>query len=88
MIDIDPSTHYGTKKISSLEDMELIQIVQNLNKVEAERDKAGKHSKFNEDRMVNGKMLKKMEFPPLSENYLKMKNALVAELEKRDIKLG
>lgn len=84
----DKVPKYGTKVITDMHDLELIQVVQNLNSVEAAREKASKHQKFNEDSIVNGKMLKKMEFPPLSENYLNMKKALVAELEKRNIKLG
>jgi len=52
---------YGTREIKDICDLELVQIVINLNNIEAERDKASKHPKFNEDRMINGKNLKKME---------------------------
>lgn len=78
---------YANKEISTLLDLELVQIVINLNKVEAEREKASKHPKFNEDRMINGKNLKKMEFPPLTENYVNMKKELIAELKKRNLEI-
>lgn len=79
---------YGTKEISDMHDLDLIQVVQNLNKVEADRIKASKHPKFNEDSLVNGKVLKRLEFPPLTENYLKMKQALLDELKLRNITIG
>ena len=78
---------YGTREIKDICDLELVQIVINLNNIEAERDKASKHPKFNEDRMINGKNLKKMEFPSLTENYINMKQSLITELKKRNLDL-
>lgn len=75
---------YKDREISSIPLLELIQIINWLNSIEAEREKASKHPKFNQDRVVDGRMLKKMEFPSLSPQYLEMKKALTDELEKRN----
>jgi hypothetical protein len=78
---------YGTKEITELLDIELVQIVQNLNSVEKAREKASKHPKFNEDRIINGRNLKKMEFPSLTPQYLEMKQELLNELKKRKLEI-
>ena len=75
---------YLNREISDIPTLELAQILNYLNSVEQEREKAAKHPKFTQDRNVNGKMLKKMEFPPLSSQYLEMKKSLTEELEKRN----
>jgi len=74
---------YRDKEISDIPTLELAQILNYLNSIEQEREKAAKHPKFTQDRNVNGKMLKKMDFPPLSAQYIEMKKALADELEKR-----
>lgn len=75
---------YKDREISSIPTLELIQIVNYLNSIEAEREKAASHPKFTQDRVIDGRMFKKMEFPSLSAQYIEMKKALTDELEKRN----
>lgn len=74
---------YGGKELSeySLWDLHLIE--KNIKEAEDKREKASKHIKFNADREQNGKKVSKMEFPPINPEFLKLKEALEAEIRKR-----
>lgn len=75
---------YKNREISDIPTLELIQIINYHNNIEQEREKAASNPKFTQDRNVNGKMLKKIDFPPLSASYLEIKKALTDELAKRE----
>lgn len=64
----------GNKEISALTDQELIAAYNNCGQVEKQRDEASKHEKF-----------KKMEFPPPNPAYIKLKEAIVEEMNKRKL---
>lgn len=63
---------YNGKLISehSLWDLGIIE--KSLNEAIAKREKASQHSKFN-----------KMEFPPINPEFLKLKEAVEAEIRKK-----
>lgn len=74
---------YNNRDIDQLLDTELIQICKSVNETLAKRNAASKHDKFNKN--IGTK--KKMEFPPINPEYLKLKNALFDELNKRKLTL-
>lgn len=73
------------KEIKDLSDMELVQAHNTCVVQEHSRLEASQHEKFNKDRTINGKKILKMEFPPINENFLKLKQALETEINKRGL---
>ncbi len=78
---------YGSTEIKDMLDIELVQACLNMNNAEARRQRASNHEKFNTDREIDGKLVKKMEFPPINPEFLKLKDALFNELNNRKLKL-
>lgn len=67
---------YGNQEISDMGHWELAEAYNKIVNAEAERNEASKHDKFN-----NGS--KKMEFPPINPEFVKLKNEIEKELKKR-----
>lgn len=63
---------YNGKPLSAYELSELITIGKNLKDAEAKREEASKHPKF-----------QKMQFPPPNPEFLKLKNAVIEEIRKK-----
>lgn len=64
----------GNKKVSELTDEQLKAVYANCGQVEKKRVEAAKHDKFN-----------KIQFPQINPNFIKLKNDLKSELEKRKL---
>ena len=77
---------YRDKEISQLWDNELLAGYSSLLHQENERNKAASHEKFNKDRNINGRMVKKLEFPPANPAFLKLKQEMLNEINKRKLK--
>jgi hypothetical protein len=75
---------YLGKEISnySLQELELIWL--GLKAAEDKRIEASKHIKFNEDREIRGKKIPKMEFPPINPEFVKLKNEIQLEIERKE----
>lgn len=71
-------TIYKGKPLSEFTDWELEQCNYEFAQAEAERENASKHHKFDK---INNK--KAMDFPPPNPQYLKLKEAINLEFEKR-----
>lgn len=74
---------YGGKPLSQYSLWELGQFKANIEKAEEQREKASKHVKFNEDRVINNKTVQKINFPDPNPNYFKIKEAIEEEIRKR-----
>lgn len=79
---------YAGKEISNFWDDELISIWHSLDKQEKERSLAAQHEKFNSDRMINGKSVKKIDFAPSNPNFIALKEAIKNEIDKRKLKVN
>lgn len=81
---------WGTKEIVDMHSLELIQAYSTCLAQEKTREVASKHDKFTKDRkdLATGKEIKKMEFPPPNPLFLKVKQELINELNKRNIQIG
>lgn len=69
---------YGIREISDLDDWTLLGAYDKCGQAERLRKKANAHEKFNDDK-------KKMEFPPINPEFIKMKNEIEKELKKRNL---
>lgn len=69
---------YGGKSISAYSLWELGQFLKRMEAAEDKREAASKHKKFDK---ANNKQA--MEFPPLNPEYLKIKEAIVEEIRKK-----
>lgn len=78
---------FGLKEISDLTDAELIGALQNCRASLDKRKLASEHDKFNSDREVNGKTIRKMEFPPINPQFILMLDEILAEIEKRKLEV-
>ena len=74
---------YLGKEISDypLQELELIWL--SLKAAVDKREEASKHIKFNEDREIRGKRVPKMNFPPPNPEFLKLKEAIELEIERK-----
>jgi hypothetical protein len=78
---------YGLSEISDLTDIELVSALQNCRDSLDQRKKASEHDKFHKDREVNGKTVRKMEFPPINLQFILMLDEILAEIEKRKLEV-
>jgi hypothetical protein len=62
---------------------QLVHVAEELMRVEAKRILASNHEKFNKDRTINGRIVKKMDFPSVNPNFTKLKHAVELELKER-----
>jgi len=69
------------KEISELDDWTLTEAYNNCGQAERQREKASQHTKFNADTDKR----KKMEFPPINPQFVKMKNEIEIEMKKRKL---
>lgn len=69
---------YSGKPLSSYSLWDLGKIEQNLKTALEKREKAGQHHKFDK---VNNK--KALDFPPTNPEFLKLKDAVEAEIRKK-----
>lgn len=74
---------YKGKDLKDFSDWELELATHELVEAEKKREQASKHVKFNEDRIVNGNKVPKMDFPAPNPEYLKLKKAIMGEFENR-----
>lgn len=74
---------YGDKEISEIRLWDLGVILENMKNAQDRRERASRHVKFNEDREINGKKVKKLDFPPINPEFLKLMEAIELEIEKR-----
>lgn len=75
---------YLNKELSEYSLWDLGQIKSELDAAEAKRVKASEHPKFNVDRQESKRTIPKMEFPPANSEFIKLKNAIKAEIESRN----
>jgi len=68
--------NYGGKPISSYNLWELGDFLKRIEEAEAKRETAGKHKKFNDPKT-------KMKLPDANPEYLKIKNAIIEEIGKK-----
>lgn len=66
--------NYLGKPLSDYNLLELGEILTSLNVAEQKREEASKHEKF-----------KKMKFPPINPEFLKLKEAVQLEIRKKQI---
>jgi hypothetical protein len=69
---------YNDKPLSSYSLWDLGKVYQSLKEAEAKREEASKHPKFD---TKNNK--KAIPFPPTNPNFLKLKDAIEAEIRKK-----
>lgn len=69
---------YGGKDISTYSLWELGDFLKRIEEAEDKREAASKHKKFDK---ANNKQA--MEFPPPNPEYLKIKNAIIEEIRKK-----
>jgi hypothetical protein len=74
---------YGGKEITDIPLWELGAILNRMNIALDQRERASQHVKFNADREVNGKKVHKMEFPPINQEFLKIKNEIELEIKRK-----
>ena len=76
---------YGLVEISDMNDLELLSSYKSMQDAEKKRNLASEHPKFNRDQVIDNKMIKPMEFPPINPKFLELKNALIEEINKRNL---
>lgn len=86
-VDVHKQPLYWGKPLSDLLDIELIQAYEYCLQAEAKREVAKSHPKFNVDREVDGRTVKKLKLPPINPNYHNLKNAITTEMNKRNLTL-
>lgn len=69
---------YHLTEVSELDDWTLTIAYENCNKAEKQREEASKHPKFNVGN-------KRMEFPPVNPEFIKLKNEIIDEMKKREL---
>ena len=74
---------YNGKPLADYSLWDLGKIYQSLKEAEAKREEASKHPKFNIDRAVKGEVVKKIALPPTNPKFLKLKDAVIAEIRKK-----
>lgn len=74
---------YNGKPLADYSLWDLGLILKNLREAEAKREEASKHPKFNVDRTIKGEVVKKLIMPPTNPNFLKLKDAIEAEIRKK-----
>lgn len=74
---------YLNKELSdyTLPELELIWL--GLNQAEAQREEASQHPKFNMDRTLGNKVVKKLDFPPPNPAFVELKSAIAEEIRKK-----
>lgn len=75
--------HYRGQPLSSMNLWELGLVEKSIKEAEVKREEASKHPKFNVDREVGGKKVKKIPLPPINVEFLKLKDAIEAEIRFR-----
>jgi hypothetical protein len=78
---------YHLTEISDLLDADLLGALQSCKAALTLRQRASEHDKFNIDREIDGKTVKKMEFPPVNPQFTLMYNEILAEIEKRKLEV-
>lgn len=78
-----PEYYYQNKPLSAYSLWELGLVEKDIQAALARREEASKHPKFNVDRMKDGKKILKMPFPPPNVEFLKLKDAIEAEIKNR-----
>lgn len=78
---------YQCIDIGSMWDNQLISAYQNCQHQRKEREKASSHEKFNKDRMINNRIVKKMDFPPINPAFAELEQNLLNEINKRKLKV-
>lgn len=70
--------------VSEYSDAQLLASLAAMRQAEAKRDVASKHDKFNKDTDKS----KKMEFPTINPAFNSVKNEIISEMNKRNLKEG
>lgn len=78
-----PEYYYQGKPLSAYSLWDLGLAEKTIKDAEARREEASKHPKFNIDTEVNGKKIKKIPFPKPNVEFLKLKDAIEAEIKYR-----
>jgi hypothetical protein len=78
---------YHLTEISDLLDADLLGALQNCRASLDQRKRASEHDKFHKDREIDGKTVRKMEFPPINPQFTLMYNEILAEIEKRKLEV-
>lgn len=78
-----PEYYYQGKPLSAYSLWDLGLVEKTIKEAEARREEASKHPKFNIDTEVNGKKIKKIPFPKPNVEFLKLKDAIEAEIKYR-----
>jgi hypothetical protein len=79
---------YGLSEISDLTNSELIGALQNCRASLDQRKQASEHDKFHKDREIDGKTVRKMEFPPINPQFILMLDEILIEIEKRKLEVS
>jgi hypothetical protein len=75
----------GQTEISDMTDWNLLHQLKSMKESESNRLLASQHPKFNTDRTINSKTVKKQEFPAINPNFIELKNAIIEEINKRKL---
>jgi len=75
----------GQTEVSDMTDWNLLYQLKSMEEAEANRVLASQHPKFNTDRTINNKTIKKQEFPSINPNFIELKNAIIEEINKRKL---
>lgn len=78
-----PEYFYRGTPLSSISLWDLGLIEKELKAALVKREEASKHPKFNVDREINKKVIKKINFPPPNVEFLKLKDAIETEIKNR-----
>lgn len=78
-----PEYFYQGTPLSAISLWDLGLIEKGIKEALARREEASKHPKFNMDRKENGRTIKKIPFPQPNVEFLKLKDAIEAEIKNR-----
>jgi len=76
--------HYAGKEISEHNLEDLLMMQRDFARVMVDREKASQHEKFTQDvELPDGRVRKKMEFPPPNPKFIELMKAVDSEIKMR-----